>query len=56
MPSKRKEMLAKKKLAKKQSQLKPGGASRYALKKARMAKGWNNPRSPIRVTEVELIA
>lgn len=54
MPSRRKlEMRRKraaKKLARDQEQRKGGHTSRYAIKRARMAAGWDNPRSPLRVS------
>lgn len=52
MPSKRKLSLKAKRTAKKSGMLRPGGASKYALKRRRMASGWNNPRSPIQLVEV----
>lgn len=51
MPSKRKLSLKAKRAAKKSGMLKPGGASKYAVKRRRMAAGWDNPRSPIRLVE-----
>lgn len=47
MSSERKKAAAKKKLERKHSQSRPGGASKYALKRKRVMGGWNNPRSPI---------
>lgn len=52
MPSKRKQSLKQKQAAKKAGMTKPGGASKYALKRKRMAAGWDNPRSPMRLVEV----
>ena len=51
MASKRKQEARAKRLARKHSQEKPGGASKYALKRRRMMGGWDNPLSPIRTTE-----
>lgn len=51
MPSKRKQSLKAKSAAKRAGQAKPGGASKYAIKRRRMAAGWDNPRSPIRIVE-----
>lgn len=55
MPSKRKLVArmkrAKLKLQREMNMRKPGEMSRYALKKRRMASGWINPRSPIKVVE-----
>ena len=52
MASKRRLAARAKRLARKHSQTKPGGASRYAMKRRRFLAGWDNPRSPIRVAEV----
>jgi hypothetical protein len=51
MASKRKLALRAKRLARRQSQTKPGGSSKYAMKRRRMLAGWENPRSPIRERE-----
>lgn len=51
MPSKRKLSLKAKRAGKKSGMLKPGGSSKYAIKHRRMAGGWDNPRSPIRLVE-----
>lgn len=51
MASKRKLAMRAKRLARKQSQTKPSGASKYGLKRARMHAGWDNPRSPFRYSE-----
>lgn len=51
MASKRKMEARAKRLARKNAQTKPGGASRYAVKRQRMLTGWENPRSPFRVSE-----
>lgn len=51
MASKRKMEARAKRLARKNAQTKPGGASRYAVKRHRMLAGWENPRSPFRVSE-----
>lgn len=56
MASKRKETARAKRLARKHSQGKPGGASKYALKRRRMLGGWDNPRSPIRTSETVIFA
>lgn len=50
MASKRKLAERARKLARRQSQAKPGGSSTYALKRRRMLGGWENPRSPFRFT------
>lgn len=55
MASKRKLTMRAKKLARKQSQTKPGGASKYALKRRRALAGWDNPRSPFRVSEARSV-
>lgn len=54
MASKRKLALRAKRLARRQSQTKPGGASKYALKRRRTVAGWDNPRSPIRTRDTEV--
>ena len=51
MASKRKLAMRAKRLARKQSQTKPSGASRYGVKRRRFLAGWDNPRSPIRIEE-----
>ena len=48
--SKRRKSLAAKK-AQRVARSKPKGLSKYALKKQRMAQGWNNPRSPFHWSE-----
>lgn len=56
MASKRKQEARAKRLARRNAQTKPGGSSRYALKRRRMLAGYDNPRSPIRSTEVVVVA
>ena len=51
MASKRKLEARAKRVARKNAQTKPGGASRYATKHRRMIAGWVNSRSPFRVSE-----
>ena len=51
MSSERKKLATKKKLDRKHAQKRPGEMSKYAIKHNRMLGGWDNPRSPIRITE-----
>lgn len=56
MPSERKLAARAKRLARRQAQLKPGGASKYALKRRRALAGYDNPRSPFRTADTEVIS